>query len=245
MQLPKEKSTPKKSLSDYTTLCYGIPKAGKTSLCAEIPDALFLSCEPGTNALSVFEIPIRSWTEFLEACKAVEQEGDRFKCLVLDTVDACHRFCSEYICKQNNVKHESELPYGRGYGLISNEFWRVISKLASLHPGMIMISHATEKEIETRTGKYTKIVPTLPDKVRRQIIGMTDFILFFDLQQLQDKDGNVTWNRVIKTKPAKDYEAGDRTGKLPETIPMSWTSLNSEFKKALGGTIQTNQKGKK
>jgi len=233
MQLPKQKTTPKVSLSDYTTLIYGIPKAGKTSMCAEIPDALFLSCEPGTNALSVFEIPIRSWSEFLEACKAIEQDRNKFKSIIVDTIDAAHRFCSEHVCRQNNVKHESELSYGLGYSLVSSEFWRVINKLASLPQGLILISHATEKEIETRTGKYTKIVPTLPDKVRRQIVGLTDFILFFDLQQSQDKDGNVEWKRIIKTKPAKDYEAGDRTGKLPETIPMNWPALEKAFSEAL------------
>ena len=237
MQLPKEKTTPKTALSDYTTLIYGMPKAGKTSLCAEIPDALFLSCEPGTNALSVFEIPIRSWAEFLEACKALEQESNKFKSVIVDTIDAAHRFCSEHVCKQNNVKHESEMPYGLGYSLISSEFWRVINKLASLPQGLVLISHATEKEIETRTGKFTKIVPTLPDKARRQLIGLTDFILFFDLQQSQDKDGNIIWKRIIKTKPTKDYEAGDRTGKLPETIPMNWPSLEKAFAGALAPSV--------
>jgi hypothetical protein len=241
MQLPKEKTTPKTALNDYTTLIYGMPKAGKTSLCAEIPDALFLSCEPGTNALSVFEIPIRSWNDFLEACKAIEQESNKFKTLIIDTVDGCHRFCSEHICRQNNVKHESELSYGLGYSLIAAEFWRVISKLASMPPGLILISHATEKEIETRTGKYTKVVPTLPDKVRKQIVGMTDFVLYFDLQQSQDKDGNIIWKRIIKTKPTKDYEAGDRTGKLPETIPMNWHSLEKAFADALAPAVQKQE----
>ncbi|OGV48639.1 MAG: hypothetical protein A2017_02880 [Lentisphaerae bacterium GWF2_44_16] len=78
MQLPKEKTMPKTALSDYTTLIYGMSKAGKTSLCAEIPDALFLSCEPGTNALFQARKTARRQSskivaEFFELCRSLKE----------------------------------------------------------------------------------------------------------------------------------------------------------------------------
>lgn len=230
MPLPTTKTTPKKSLCDYTMFFYGRPKAGKSSLCAEIPDALFLSCEPGTNALSVFESRINSWAGFLEACKAIETEKHSFKTIVVDTIDAALRYCVEHVCRQNGIKHESDLGYGKGYALVTNEFWRVISKLASLQPGLIFVSHAEEKVMETRTGNVTRVVPTLPDRVRKQIIGMTDFVFLFDIEQ--DVDSKAV-RRVIRTKPNQSVEAGDRTGRLPETLPMSWTALEDALKKAI------------
>ncbi len=232
MPLPTQKTTPKKALSDYTMLIYGRPKAGKSSVCAQIPDALFLSCEPGTNALSVFESKITSWPEFLEACKAIEQEKHAFRTIVVDTIDAALRYCVEHVCRQNGIKHESDLGYGKGYALVLNEFWRVISKLAALPPGVIFVSHAEEKGLETRTGRITRIVPTLPDRVRKQIIGMTDFVFLFDVES--DPEAKEP-RRVIRTKPSMAVEAGDRTGRLPETLPMSWDALSNALKKAIGG----------
>lgn len=232
MPLPTAKTTPKKSLSDFTMLIYGRPKVGKTSMCAQIPDALFLSCEPGTNALSIYESRITSWPEFLEACRAIEHEKHPFATVVVDTIDAALRYCTEHVCRQNGIKHESDLGYGKGYALVVNEFWRVISKLAALPPGVIFVSHAEEKELETRTGRVTRIVPTLPERVRKQIIGMTDFIFLFDVEpDPETKEPR----RVIRTKPSAAVEAGDRTGRLPDTVPMSWDALNSALTKAIGG----------
>jgi len=231
MALPTTKTTPRKVLSDYTILVYGRPKAGKSHLCAQIPDTLFLSCEPGTNALSVFETRISSWPEFLEVCRSIEQEKHSFRTLVIDTIDAAYRYCIEYVCRQNNIKHESDLGYGKGYALVTNEFWRVISKLAALPPGLIFISHAEEKEIETRTGRITRVVPTLPERIRKQIIGMTDFVFLFDIEQ--DPEGKGV-RRVIRTKPCAAIEAGDRTGRLPENIPMNWEALDAALREAIG-----------
>ena len=58
--------------------------------------------------------------------------------------------------------------------------YRVLNKLALLPYGLFLISHSQERELETRTGKLTRIVPTLPEKARKIVIGMVDVILFCD-----------------------------------------------------------------
>jgi hypothetical protein len=129
--------------------------------------------------------------------------------VIIDTVDNAYRMCAEHVCQKFKIEHESDLGYGKGYALINNEFYRVLNKLSLLPYGLFLVSHSQEKEIETRTGKLTRIVPTLPDKARKIVLGMVDIILF----------GTWTWppartqalqRRVIRTKPHVNYEAGDR-----------------------------------
>jgi len=95
--------------------------------------------------------------------------------------------------------------------------------------GLFMISHATDKEIETRTGKYTKTVPTLPDKARKLVLGMADLILFCDLDVSKDEDGSPVHRRVIRSKPALNYEAGDRTGCLPDVIDLDFQKFKAAY----------------
>ena len=63
--------------------------------------------------------------------------------------------CSDYVCAKFKIEHESDLGYGKGWALINNEFYRVLTKLAFLPYRLFLVSHVQEKEIETRTGKST------------------------------------------------------------------------------------------
>lgn len=136
---------------------------------------------------------------------------------------------AEHVCQKFKIEHESDLGYGKGYALINNEFYRVLNKLSLLPYGLILISHSQEKELETRTGKLTRIVPTLPEKARKIVLGMVDMILFCDLEVTQGADGKPAHRRVIRTKPNVNYEAGDRTGRLPEIIDLDFAKFLQAF----------------
>ena len=45
--LPDTKSVTESSISNYTTLIYGDPKSGKTTVAADFPGALFAATEAG------------------------------------------------------------------------------------------------------------------------------------------------------------------------------------------------------
>ena len=113
---------------------------------------------------------------------------------------------------------------------MSNEFQRVLIRLAMLPYGLILVSHSMDREYETRTEKYIRTVPTLPEKVRKMVVGLVDMILFCDIETAQDKDGKAVIRRVMRTKPSKTYDAGDRTGLLPETLPLSFAEFAAALK---------------
>jgi len=233
MNLPTQKTPPQVDLSNQTILLYGPAKSGKSSFCSHADSALFLATEAGLNHLDVFQIPITTWDDFLEACKDIAEGKHSYQTIIIDTVDNAYRMCSEYVCKLHGIKHESDLSYGKGFALVNSEFHRVINKLSLLPYGLFLISHAQEKEVESRTGKYTRFMPSLSDKARKIILGMSDLILFFDIEEGADESGNSIQRRIIRTKPSRHYEAGDRSGKLTETIEMNYQKFLAAYQIAV------------
>ena len=121
------------------------------------------------------------------------------------------------------------MAHGKGWALVKNEWHRVLTRLASLPYGLILISHAVDKTVETRTGEFTKTQPSLPDRARNVVLGLVDIILFAETVARKDADGNIVINRVLRTKPHPTYEAGDRTGRLPDVLPLDYSAFVKEF----------------
>ena len=167
-----------------------------------------------------------------------------FKAIAVDTVDLLHKYCTDFVCKKHNIKHPSDMSFGKGFALVSSEFQRAFTKLASLPYGLFLVSHAVEREIETRTGKYHKTMPTLPESARKILVGMTDLILYVDLETVTNQDGSVAYNRVLRTKPDKHFEAGDRTGKLPDPLPLDFKAFKDAFEQAVAQPEQKKNKEK-
>jgi hypothetical protein len=214
-----------------TILVYGKQKCGKSEFCAQAESALFLATEAGLKSLDVYKLLISSWDELLDGAKEIAEGKHPFKMVIIDTVDNAYRMCSEYILKKFEVAHESDLPYGKGYALVNNEFHRVLTKLSLQPYGLMLVSHAQEIEVETRTGKITKVVPTLPETPRKIVLGIADVIAYCDVDVIKN-DGKTSYKRVLRTKPSLYYEAGDRTKRLPETLDFDFGAFAAAFKAA-------------
>lgn len=228
IELPTAKTKPTPDFGRKSILVYGQPKIGKSQMASRFPDALFLECEPGLSELEVFKIPTYSWPDFLDACKLVAAGNHPFKTIVIDTVDNAFKYCADHVNAQHKVDYEGDLPHGKGWAFVKNEWHRVLTKLASLPYGLVLISHAVDKQIETRTGTITRTQPSLPDRARGVVLGLVDIILYCDAVARKDKDRTVV-ERIIRTKPHPTYEAGDRTGRLPETLPLDFDALVRAF----------------
>lgn len=240
MNLPTAKTTHKFSLASLSTLIYGAPKIGKSTFCSHADRALFLATEPGLNNLDVFQVPITTWEEFCEAVDAVVKGGHQYTTAIVDTIDNAYHFCENWTCRKFGIKHSSDLSFGKGSALVNGEFMRVITKLASSPYGLIMTSHAKDKEVEARGGKYVKTFPTLPESARKAIMGFVDIILFVDVEVENNAAGAVVYKRVVRTKPAKEYEAGDRTGLLPETIPLDYQTFANALQVGMTANAKVN-----
>ncbi len=227
--LPTEKAKPSSDLATKTVLIYGPPKIGKSTFASRFPGALFLECEPGLNELEVFKTPTYTWDDFLQACKLVAAGGHPFKTIVVDTADNAFKMCSEHVCRKHEIDYEGDMAHGKGWAMVKNEWHRVLTRLASLPYGLVLISHAVDKTVETRTGEYTKTQPSLPDRARAVVLGLVDMILYCDTVPRKDASGQVVIDRVIRTKPHPTYEAGDRTGRLPDVMPLDHNAFVKAF----------------
>ena len=216
MALPQEKTPPKTNFGEMLTLLYGRPKIGKSTLLSNAPGALFLATEPGLNSLEVYQIPITCWQEFNNAACDVLAGGHDFKSIIIDTADWALNYCQQYICEQWKIKHPGDLPRGKGWSLITTEFMRVVNSLTNSGYGVYITSHAKDEEVEIRTGTYTRTVPTLSGKSGEQISGLVDIILFMDNDEYKDESGVVVQQTVLRSKPARNYLAGDRSKRLPD-----------------------------
>lgn len=244
--LPTKKTKPNPLLSNYNILIYGAPKTGKTTFVSNFPNVILAATEEGYGALSVFATPIKTWQNFLDFCTELQTGKHSFENVCIDTVDNLLQLCTVHILGKHHVDHESDLQYGKGYALVLNEFLRAMTKLSQLPYGLIMISHQDSENIKTRTDEYNKAVPSIRGKARKSILGMCDFILFF---ASTTSAANNEINRVIRTKPSKFYEAGDRTGFLPNEIPLDYKTFINEFtvaiKKLVAGKRPNDKQEKK
>jgi len=238
--LPQSKSQPKHDLGEFVTLLYGPPKVGKTTFASQFPDAVFLATEAGQNALSVARVDIDSWDKFIEACGELAQGKHHFKTVVIDTVDNLWQLCRQHFLAKYNVEHETDnkLGYGKGSSLILSEFQRALTKLSMLNLGLLMISHADRENIEIKTAtteeNYQRWVPAVAAKARISLMGMADFLLFADFTGPRAEP-------MIYTKASKYWTAGDRSGRLPEKLPLQYTGFLQAFKAAMGTATQTTQ----
>lgn len=230
MELPKTK-TPK-NMGHPTIILHGAPKIGKSTWASQAPSPLFLATEPGLGAIETYQIPITSWPMMLDAAAKIAGGEHDFQTIAVDTVDNAYKLCAEFICKKFEIEHLGDLPRGKGYGAANNEFMRVLIKLAHLPYGLIFLSHTRTVEVKGRAAVYSRQVPALPETSRTAVMGFMDIILYAEAEAVRDeKTGAPMMRRVLRTKPAEGYEAGDRFGLLPETLPLDY----AEFSKYLKG----------
>lgn len=225
--IPTEKTKKAQALGDQVITLYGMPKIGKSTFASQFPNALFAATEPGLNHIEVYQVPVNGWTDFTKLCAVLASKPLQVETLVIDTVDILYEQCKAHVCGLAGIQHPSDLTYGKGFSMVNSEFRRVLAKLGTLRTandgkmGLVLISHAREIEEDTRTGKRMRWSPSLPGSARNIVESMSDLLLFADV------DGDSS--RVLRTKPSPRWVAGDRTGKLPETMPLSYDALSSAF----------------
>lgn len=237
--LPTEKRKPTESLEDKNIMIIGPPKIGKSSLVACFPAVYFLATEDGLKEIECFNERIFSWESYLMKLTELKTERHGFKNVAIDTMDNWYFLGRDYVMKKYNIEHPSDIEHGKGWDLLKDTLRFGVVEAGRLGLGLIFISHSREIEIRKK-GKepYTKVTYAIPEHARVMITGMVDMILYMTIEN---------GKRVIKTKPSEEYEAGDRTGRLPSTLPVfpdmkqTYENLVSNYYSATG-IEETKQK---
>lgn len=216
--LPTTPTAPSDTLLDKTTLIYGAPGIGKSTLASEFGKVLFLELEPGLSFLNVIRQHIDSWATFCEWTNALSKDGGKsYDAICIDTGDVLSAMCSAHTNAKLGIIHESQGEYGLGWSVAKSELAKWVNKLAAIpNTGLLIISHSVDVEIKTRNATYTKSIPTMDKKGREVFLNLADLVLFADFEDTEDGSEQ----RVLRTKPSRYWEAKERGNppRLPETI---------------------------
>lgn len=224
MELPTKKRPVTRELGGQSILIYGPQGVGKTTFANELTDStLFIATEEGQGFIECFHESCGTWKKYMNILDALaDGQADRYKAFAVDTVDALYMHCSQYVGKKHGFDHASDEDWGKGYQLIREEFQRGLNKLLSFNKGVILISHSQDREVKTRVMTITKTMPTMPGSARRVILPLVSVIIYAGFSWVKDKEtGEKVERRVAIMKPSETLEAKDRTGRLPEVMPLS------------------------
>lgn len=244
--LPTSPSSPVGDISDLIWLLYGEKKIGKTGLASQFPDAFFFAFEKGYKGLSIFaedmtfergpKKGLPSWDKFKAFLDTFVEGEHQFKTGVVDTVDIAYEACQAWYCRENNISHPQDQPYGKGWHGVNTEFTTQMGRLVNSGYGVIFLSHATEREFVERTGgTYDKIVPTVAGQGKKYIAGVADAMVFYGYH------GN---ERLLTIRGSDALESGHR---LPNNFfvkggQQEYLKLKAEIKKLRESGTEITQK---
>lgn len=215
-----------RDLRGYSVLFYGTPKSGKTTIASQFPGAVIFAFEKGYSALpGVMAQPINSWNEFRRLLVELKEEETKqmFQTIVIDTVDIAYDYCAKFICDDQGVDTIGDIDYGKGYGLVEDEFDSALRKIIQLDYGLVLISHSTERtEKDERGQEYSKIEPTL-DKRGRKICERTCDIIGLSRPVMDPATGQMETRLFMRETPR--FVAGSRFKYVPDSIKFTYDNL--------------------
>jgi hypothetical protein len=246
MNLQKNKIS--RDLGSYMCYWYGNSKTGKSTLCAKLygDDALFICTEKGYNALNIFAVDLTSWNETTGLLRQLKDQNvkDKFKVIVIDTVDILYDLAISYVLKINGCTDLSDKPFGKLYGEVDKIFNNFLLEITRLGYGLALIGHAKTQSKLAKKGKnevesdYT--IPSLARRGYQIVANMVDNIFYVTIDY--DEEGNRI--RVLKTRETSEFFAGSRFKYLPETILLDADVLKEEMQKAVDKEENTTDEKK-
>lgn len=161
MILPTEKKKSTKR-DPKRILFFGAPKAGKTTVVAELEDNLIVDMEEGSNYVDAMVVKVTSMKEFGELMKALrakmeDNDGKKpYRFITLDTLTALEEMSLPLAKKLYmdtpmgaNFKGTDvrTLANGAGYLYTRAAFFKLVKPFEKYCETLIMIGHVREKEV--------------------------------------------------------------------------------------------------
>ena len=181
-----------RDMRGYSVFFFGGWKTGKTTIATKFPKHFLLAFEKGYSAIpGAMAQPINSWSEFKQVLRQLKDEKakEMFETIIVDTADIAYDYCTKYICDNNDADAVSDIPFGKGYGLIEKEFDTCLRQIVQMGYGLVIISHETDKTFTNENGtQYNKIVPTLDKRANNVVARMCDIVGY--ARSIPDENGN-------------------------------------------------------
>lgn len=211
---------------------YGEPGVGKSTFAAKAPKPFFITTDGNYEYLEDFcgskpedHIQCYSWKEMKAA---FNKNFDNYETIVVDLVEDSYMWAENEFCTENSIKHISDLGYGKGYGILSNEFFIEYQKLLALPKNIILIFHGVTEILKDRRGiEYTRYGPSklIREKIVTQIEGRVRFFVRAFAETTEDSSGRLVTSRYLSLSPDGMTEYGitrGLSGDIPQHIALDW-----------------------
>lgn len=187
--LPKEKSTPKVNNPKFLIL-FGRPKAGKSTLMANLNNNLIIDLENGYQALSALVVQARTVNDFAEIANALREEIKKegkfpYKYITIDNATRLEEMCLSYavqLYRQTPMGKTYQgtdirtLPNGSGYMYLRQAVRKVIDMFRDLCESLVLVAHVKEKMINKEGEELSEMSIDLTGKLGDILCGEADAI---------------------------------------------------------------------
>ena len=179
------------------TVLYGVAGVGKSTFASNIPDALFIDTESGTDSMDVARLPKpESWSDLQEELEFVLKEKP-CSTLVVDTIDRIENLLIQDTVQLNGKNSIEDYGYGKGYVMIQErwqkEFLFKLDKIIASGINVVLVAHSISRKVETpEESAYDHWELNLSRKVAPVTRDWTDMMLFcnYDLNIVDTSNGN-------------------------------------------------------
>ena len=187
--LPKEKSTPKVNNPKFLIL-FGRPKAGKSTLMANLDNNLIIDLENGYQALSALVVQARTVNDFAEIANALREEIKKegkfpYKYITIDNATRLEEMCLSYavqLYRQTPMGKTYQgtdirtLPNGSGYMYLRQAVRKVIDMFRDMCESLVLVAHVKEKMINKEGEELSEMSIDLTGKLGDILCGEADAI---------------------------------------------------------------------
>jgi|JI7StandDraft_1071085.scaffolds.fasta_scaffold06882_5 hypothetical protein len=198
--LPTTKS-PAAHTSPKNLIVFSKPKVGKTSLFAQLPDALILDLENGTDFIEAMKLKASNVEEIKAVGEAILAAGKPYKYIVVDTITALEEICTPYAeilysrtamgkgwfkrDANGNLTQDSgkamygsilNMPMGAGYAYQREAFTKIIEYIKTWAPRVILVGHVKDIVLDKAGADVNAMDLDLIGKQKRITASQSDAI---------------------------------------------------------------------
>lgn len=232
---------------------YGTEGIGKSTLASQFPKPLFIDTEGSTSNMDVKRMDKpTSWTMLMNQIAFVKANPEKFKTLVIDTIDWAESLAIESVCAQHGKRGIEDFGYGNGYTYVREEFGRLLNKLQELVDigiNVVLTAHSQLRKFEQpdEEGAYDRYELKLGKKTSSQTAPVVkewcDLLLFCNYKTVvmtsETKKKKATGGkRVMYTTHHPAWDAKNRHG-LPDELPMEYAAIAHIFESSKSKDVET------
>lgn len=217
-------------------MLYGQAKSGKTSMSAMWPKPLLVAFEKGYNGLvGIRPVDITSWADFKQVCRQLKKAEvkEAYETVIIDTVAIAYSLCEKYVLNREGVQAIGDIAYGKGWGMLKDEFETTFRELTQLGYSLVFITHSKTKQTEYTDEEGNAIealAPDLPNAAYQIVNRMVDVIGYIGVEY--DIKTGVS-HRYLYTRGTPSIFAGSRYRYLTPKIELGYQQLVDAIAEAM------------